>query len=108
MTSLLLSENLSKITVAPYKEDPKESFKIGSISKKKSSINAVLNYPENTDFEITKPQIIKFFDKFEVSIIHITFAKDFTGIFYPSLINLYFNYMIQIITKNNKYKSLKY
>ena len=52
VTSLLLSENLSKITVAPYKEDPKESFKIGSISKKKSSINAVLNYPENTDFEI--------------------------------------------------------
>ena len=52
VTSLLLSENLSKITVAPYKEDPKESFKIGSISKNKSSINAVLNYPENTDFEI--------------------------------------------------------
>ena len=52
VTSLLLSENLSKITVAPYKEDPKESFKIGSISKNKSSIDAVLNYPENTDFEI--------------------------------------------------------
>ena len=52
VTSLLLSENLSKITVPPYKEDPKESFKIGSISKNKSSINAVLNYPENTDFEI--------------------------------------------------------
>ena len=52
VTSLLLSENLSKITVAPYKEAPKESFKIGSISKNKSSINAVLNYPENTDFEI--------------------------------------------------------
>ena len=52
VTSLLLSENLSKITVAPYKEDPKESFKIGSISKNKSSINKVLNYPENTDFEI--------------------------------------------------------
>ncbi len=52
VTSLLLSENLSKITVAPYKEDPKESFKIGSISKNKSSITAVLNYPENTDFEI--------------------------------------------------------
>ena len=52
VTSLLLSENLSKITVAPYKEDPKESFKIGSISKNKSSINEVLNYPENTDFEI--------------------------------------------------------
>ena len=52
VTSLLLSEKLSKITVAPYKEDPKESFKIGSISKNKSSINEVLNYPENTDFEI--------------------------------------------------------
>ena len=26
VTSLLLSENLSKITVTPYKEDPKESF----------------------------------------------------------------------------------
>ena len=36
VTSLLLSENLSKVTVAPYKEDPKESFKIGSISKNKS------------------------------------------------------------------------
>ena len=52
ITSLLLSENLSKITTTPYKEDPKESFKIGSISKNKSSINSVLNYPENTDFEI--------------------------------------------------------
>ena len=52
VTSLLLSESLSKITVDPYKETPKDSFKIGSISKNKSSINAVLNYPENTDFEI--------------------------------------------------------
>ncbi len=52
VTSLLLSESLSKITVAPYKETPKDSFKIGSISKNKSSINAVFNYPENTDFEI--------------------------------------------------------
>tara|TARA_B100000073_G_scaffold163427_1_gene135252 strand:+ start:904 stop:3381 length:2478 start_codon:yes stop_codon:yes gene_type:complete len=52
VTSLLLSERLSKIIVAPYKDDPKDSFKIGSISKNKSSINAVLNYPENTDFEI--------------------------------------------------------
>ena len=52
VTSLLLSENLSKITVAPYKENPKDDFKIGSISKNKSSINSVLNYPENTDFEI--------------------------------------------------------
>ena len=52
ITSLLLSENLSKITTTPYKEDPKESFKIGSISKNKSSINSVLNYPENTDFEV--------------------------------------------------------
>ena len=40
ITSLLLSENLSKITVAPYKEDAKDGFKIGSISKNKSSINA--------------------------------------------------------------------
>ena len=52
VTSLLLSENLSKITSTPYKEDLKENFKIGSISKNKSSINSVLNYPENTDFEI--------------------------------------------------------
>ena len=52
ITSLLLSESLSKITVASYKEDPKDSFKIGSISKNKSSINEVFNYPENTDFEI--------------------------------------------------------
>ena len=52
VTSLLLSENLSKITVTSYKDDPKDNFKIGSISKNKSSINAVLNYPENTDFEI--------------------------------------------------------
>ena len=52
VTSLLLSENLSKITAAPYKENPKDDFKIGSISKNKSSINSVLNYPENTDFEV--------------------------------------------------------
>jgi hypothetical protein len=52
VTSLLLSENLSKITVSPYKDDSKDGFKIGSISKSKSSINAVLNYPENTDIEI--------------------------------------------------------
>ncbi len=52
VTSLLLSESLSKITVAPYKEEAKDSFKIGSISRSKSSINKVLNFPENTDFEI--------------------------------------------------------
>lgn len=52
ITSLLLSENLSKITTVNYKESPKDSFKIGSISRSKSSINEVLNYPENTDFEI--------------------------------------------------------
>ena len=52
VTSLLLSESLSKITVASYKDDAKDNFKIGSISKNKSSINSVLNYPENTDFEI--------------------------------------------------------
>ena len=52
ITSLLLSENLSKITVAPYKEDTKDGFKIGSISKNKSSIEKILNYPKNTDFEI--------------------------------------------------------
>ena len=52
VTSLLLSENLSKITVAPYKEDTKNGFKIGSISKNKSSIREILNYPKNTDFEI--------------------------------------------------------
>ena len=47
-----MSENLSKITVAPYKEDAKDGFKIGSISKNKSSIKKLLNYPKNTDFEI--------------------------------------------------------
>ena len=52
VTSLLLSESLSKITVAPNKEEPKDSFRIGSISRSKSSINKVLNFPENTDFEI--------------------------------------------------------
>ena len=52
VTSLLLSENLSKITVASYKEDAKDGFKIGSISKNKSSIDKILNYPKNTDFEI--------------------------------------------------------
>jgi hypothetical protein len=52
VTSLLLSESLSKITIAPYKDEPKDNFKIGSISKNKSSINEVLNYPKNTDFEI--------------------------------------------------------
>ena len=52
ITSLLLSENLSKITTPPYKESSKDGFKIGSISKNKSSIQKVLNYPENSDFEI--------------------------------------------------------
>ena len=52
ITSLLLSQNLSKITVDNYKENPKENFKLGSISKKKSSINNIFNYPDNTDFEI--------------------------------------------------------
>ena len=47
-----MSENLSKITTPPYKESSKDAFKIGSISKNKSSIQKVLNYPENTDFEI--------------------------------------------------------
>ncbi len=51
VTSLLLSENLSKITFAS-KEDTKDGFKIGSISKNKSSIDKILNYPKNTDFEI--------------------------------------------------------
>ena len=53
ITSLLLSENLSKIIPAPYKESSKDDFKIGSISKNKSSINDIKNYPENTDFEIS-------------------------------------------------------
>ena len=53
ITSLLLSENLSKIIPAPYKESSKDDFKIGSISKNKSSINNIKNYPENTDFEIS-------------------------------------------------------
>ena len=48
VTSLLLSENLSKIIVAPNKEKIKDSFKIGSISKNKSSISKVFNFPENT------------------------------------------------------------
>ncbi len=52
VSSLLLSESLSKITITPYKDDLKDNFKIGSISKNKSSINRVLNYPKNTDFEI--------------------------------------------------------
>lgn len=52
VTSLLLSESLSKITIAQKKEEPKDSFRIGSISRSKSSINQVLNFPENTDFEI--------------------------------------------------------
>ena len=52
ITSLLISEKLSKITAEPYKESSKESFKIGSISSNKSSIRNVLNYPENTDFEV--------------------------------------------------------
>ena len=50
---MLLSENLSKIIPAPYKESSKDDFKIGSISKNKSSINNIKNYPENTDFEIS-------------------------------------------------------
>ena len=53
-------------------------------------------FAEDTDFEITKPQTIKFFDKFEVNIIHITFAQDFTGIFYPSLKTLYSKYGFKI------------
>ena len=53
ITSLLLSENLSKIIPAPNKESSKDDFKIGSISKNKSSINDIKNYPENTDFEIS-------------------------------------------------------
>ena len=52
ITSLLLSEKLSKVTSEPSKESSKESFKIGSISSNKSSISYVLNYPENTDFEV--------------------------------------------------------
>jgi len=53
ITSLLLSESLSKIIPAPYKESSKDDFKIGSISKNKSSINDIKNYPKNTDFEIS-------------------------------------------------------
>ena len=50
---MLLSESLSKIIPAPYKESSKDDFKIGSISKNKSSINDIKNYPKNTDFEIS-------------------------------------------------------
>ncbi len=52
ITSLLLSENLSKISSTSYKNKKEDDFKIGTISKNKSSINNVVNYPENTDFEI--------------------------------------------------------
>ena len=52
ITSLLLSENLSKISSTSYKNKKEDDFKIGTISKNKSSISNVVNYPENTDFEI--------------------------------------------------------
>ena len=52
VTSLFLSEALTKIHSPRDRDDSDKKFSIGSISRSKSSINNIYNYPENSDIEI--------------------------------------------------------
>ena len=53
VTSLFLSEALTKIHSPRDRDDSDKKFSIGSISRSKSSINNIYNYPENSDIEVS-------------------------------------------------------
>jgi len=52
VTTLFLSEELTPIKPISRPSGDEDSFKWGQISKAKSKIERILNYPENTDFEV--------------------------------------------------------
>ncbi len=52
VTSLFLSEALTKIHSPRDRDDSDKKFSIGSISRSKSSINNIYNYPKNSDIEV--------------------------------------------------------
>jgi len=52
VSALFLSEALTPITPVPYPKAPPPKFKWGKLSKEKSRIKTIHNYPENTDVEI--------------------------------------------------------
>ena len=52
VTSLFLSEDLTPIKPISRPSSDENSFRWGQISPTKSRIKRVLNYPENTDFEV--------------------------------------------------------
>ena len=52
VTDLFLSESLTPIKPLENLDNPKEKFKWGQLSKEKSRIIGIFNYPENTDIEV--------------------------------------------------------
>ena len=52
VTDLFLSESLTPIKPLENFDNPKEKFKWGQLSKEKSRIIGIFNYPENTDIEV--------------------------------------------------------
>ena len=51
ITKLLKSDNLTKLKSEPRDYDS-DSFQVGSLSRSKTAISKIYNYPKNTDFEV--------------------------------------------------------
>ena len=51
ITKLLKSDNLTKLKSEPRDYDS-DSFGVGSLSRSKTAISKIYNYPKNTDFEV--------------------------------------------------------
>ena len=51
ITKLLKSDNLTKLKAEPRDYDS-DSFGVGSLSRSKTAISKIYNYPKNTDFEV--------------------------------------------------------
>ena len=51
ITKLLKSDNLTKLKSEP-RDYESDSFSVGSLSRSKTAISKIYNYPKNTDFEV--------------------------------------------------------
>lgn len=52
ITKLLKSDNLTKLKPEPRDKYDMNGFSLGSLSRSKTSISEIYNYPKNTDFEV--------------------------------------------------------
>jgi len=50
--NLFLKETLSQVKPPKFPKQPSTAFSLGSLNKEKTKINAIRNYPENTDLAI--------------------------------------------------------